>query len=93
MILRTLYNIFSKVVNNTSLSGVINGCGPHPVTQTDLTKEIARAYKRPLFMPNVPVFALKLILGEMAELVVSGCRAIPQKMRDENFEFKYPDCE
>ena len=71
------------------LEGVYNGVAPHPVTNTQLTKEAARVLKKPLFLPKVPAIALKLLLGDMSEIVLQGQQVSARKIINEGFNFKY----
>jgi uncharacterized protein (TIGR01777 family) len=87
--LQDLIRVFIKVIEDETFEGQVNGCSPNPICQETLTKAVASAHKKSLFLPNVPSFALKLLLGEMSDLVISGCRAVPNKLIDHGFSFKY----
>ena len=63
------------------------------VTNRDLTKEIAQALGRPLWLPPIPKFVLRLLFGEMAGLVLNGNKVSANKILDAGFEFKYPTIE
>ncbi len=78
---------FYAIKNN--LDGVYNAVSPNPVTNEELTFSIAKVLKKPLFMPNVPKFAMKLILGEMHELLFENRNLSANKIEDKGFEFKY----
>jgi len=78
---------FYAIKNN--LDGVYNAVSPNPVTNEELTFSIAKVLKKPLFMPNVPKFAMKLILGEMHELLCENRNLSANKIKDKGFEFKY----
>jgi len=78
---------FYAIKNN--LDGVYNAVSPNPVTNEELTFSIAKVLKKPLFMPNVPKFAMKLILGEMHELLFENRNLSANKIKDKGFEFKY----
>ena len=71
------------------LTGVYNGVAPNPVTNSELTKTVARVLRRPLIMPNIPQLAMKLILGEMHILLFESQRVGAQKIEDTGFVFKY----
>jgi hypothetical protein len=72
-----------------SVIGPINATAPNPVTNAEFSRALGRALHRPAFMP-APAFALRLLLGEMADaLVLSGQRAIPAKATSSGFTFKY----
>ncbi|WP_345211583.1 TIGR01777 family oxidoreductase [Mucilaginibacter gynuensis] len=71
------------------IEGVYNMAAPNPVTNKQLTQAVAKQIKRPLWLPNVPAFALKLFLGEMATLVLGSTKTSAQKIEDAGFSFKY----
>ena len=71
------------------LEGIYNATAPNPVTNKDFVKVLARVLRKPMFMPSVPKFAMKLILGEMHELLFSSQNVNSEKLRDAGFDFKY----
>jgi hypothetical protein len=73
-----------------SLRGAINVTSPNPVTNADFTRELARAVHRPAVFP-VPKFALKLLFGQMSQVLLASQRAIPQAALRAGFEFRFPD--
>jgi uncharacterized protein (TIGR01777 family) len=73
---------------DNNLEGTFNALGGND-TNTEMTKRLAKWLKRPLFLPNVPAFMLRLILGERAILVLSDLRASNQKIKQAGFSFKY----
>lgn len=85
-----LAQLFVFIIEN-NLKGTYNGVAPNPVTNAKMTKELARAMDRPLWMPNIPKFALKLLLGEMAYLLFSSQRVSSKKIENEGFGFQYPN--
>ncbi len=64
--LQDLAGIFIHTLENETMSGPFNAVGPHNVTNKELTKKCAAVLNKPFFMPNIPKFALKLAMGEMA---------------------------
>ncbi|MFI8378777.1 TIGR01777 family oxidoreductase [Leeuwenhoekiella sp. NPDC079379] len=80
--------IFSFVVLN-KLEGIYNAVAPFPVTNKAMTKEAASILKKPLFLPNVPAFMLKLLLGEMAAIVLESQKVSSKKIEQKGFEFKF----
>ncbi len=74
---------------NNNLEGVYNAVSPNPVTNDELTFSIAKVLKKPLFMPNIPKFIMKLILGEMHELLFENRHLSANKIIDEGFVFKF----
>jgi uncharacterized protein (TIGR01777 family) len=80
--------IFIYVVKNT-IEGTFNGVAPNAMTQKDMVKSIAKVVKRPILLPVVPSFVLKLVLGEMSALVLESQRVSSKKIEDLGFNFKY----
>ena len=86
--LEDLARIFVFALNN-ELNGTYNGVAPNPVTNSKLTKQLAKTLQKPLWLPNVPKFILKLILGEMAYLLFASQRVSSKKIEDAGFNFYY----
>jgi len=78
------------VLAHDALDGAVNAVAPHPVTNAEFTRTLARAVHRPAIFP-VPAFALKLRYGEMAEgtLLVSQ-RVVPIRLLAAGFAFRHP---
>lgn len=72
--------------------GVFNLAAPGAVTNRELARAIGRVLGRPAFLPT-PGFALRLLLGEMSTLVLDGQRAVPSRLVDLGFEFRFPEVE
>ncbi|WP_306353013.1 TIGR01777 family oxidoreductase [Flavobacterium sp. '19STA2R22 D10 B1'] len=70
-------------------SGTFNAVSPQPVTNEILTVDIARVLEKPLFLPHIPRFMMKLILGEMHMLLFTSQNVSAQKVLDNGFIFKY----
>ncbi|SFR43136.1 hypothetical protein SAMN05216203_0249 [Marinobacter daqiaonensis] len=85
-------NALIWMLETPSASGPYNVVSPNPVTNRTFTSTLARTLGRPAFFP-VPAPVLKLALGEMARLLLTGQRAIPQRLQDQGFEFQYPELE
>jgi hypothetical protein len=83
-----LVNIYLFSINNESVKGAVNASAPNPVTMKDFCKQIGRVLKRPSFFP-VPGFMLRLFFGEISEVILSGRRALPHKLQDLGYSFKY----
>ncbi|WP_313777842.1 TIGR01777 family oxidoreductase [Flagellimonas meishanensis] len=82
--------MFTFVLEN-KLEGVFNGVSPNPVTNTKMTKELARVLNRPLWLPNVPKFVLSGILGKMSYLLFASQRVSSKKMEKHGFNFQFPN--
>ena len=86
--IQDLVAIFYHVIEN-KLPGIYNGVSPYPVTNTELTKSIAKTLNKPFFLPNIPKFVMQLILGEMHQILFSSQHVSCRKLLDENFQFKF----
>ena len=79
------------IADTPAVSGPVNATAPHPVTNREFAKAIGRAIRRPSLIP-APGFALKLMLGEMAEpLLLTGRRVVPAKAQAHGYHFRYPE--
>ena len=76
------------LMDHSQCSGPFNLTAPQPVTNKAFVSAFANALNRPAFMP-MPGFALKVIMGEAADMLLTGQRVIPQKLLDAGFEFKF----
>lgn len=83
--------MFILALENNGFSGAYNGVAPNPVSNAEMTKAIASVIHRPAFLPNVPAFMLKMMLGEMASIVLGGNRVSCNKIINDGFEFEYPE--
>lgn len=72
--------------------GPFNLTAPEPVTNAELAHAAGRVLKRPSFMP-APRLALRAALGEMATLLLDGQRAVPRRLLELGFAFRYPEIE
>lgn len=76
----------------TPLSGAVNGVAPYPVTNVDFTKALAAAVHRPAIFP-VPALGLKLLFGEMAEVLLASQRVQPRQAEAAGYRFRFPQLE
>jgi uncharacterized protein (TIGR01777 family) len=72
-----------------AVSGPLNVTAPNPVTHREFARAIGRALRRPSFVP-APAFALRLVLGEMADAILTGQRVLPAKAHSLGFRFRHP---
>ncbi|HEY9168311.1 MAG TPA: TIGR01777 family oxidoreductase [Lutibacter sp.] len=86
-----LCNMYLEAIENSELKGVYNSAAPEHITNKALTKIIAKRLKKPLWLPNIPAFVMKLILGEMAVIILEGSRVSSEKIMATGFKFKYPN--
>jgi uncharacterized protein len=78
-------------IMDESVSGAVNLVAPNPVRNEDFVRQLAAAIHRPAIFP-APAFALRLVLGEMADpLLLSSQRVIPEKLLAMKFEYRFPE--
>ena len=83
-----LVGIFKYALENDAVSGPVNGTAPNPVTNRQFSKALGRALHRPAVV-TVPAFAVKLALGELGGLLLTGQRVMPEKALEAGYKFKY----
>lgn len=88
--LTDLVALIQFLLSESTVRGVFNAVSPHPVTNAEFTRALGEAVHRPAIIP-VPAFAVKLLFGEMAEIVLASQRAIPEAAERAGFTFEYPD--
>jgi uncharacterized protein (TIGR01777 family) len=85
-----LVALYLCAVDDPAWSGPYNGSAPEPVTNKDFSKALGRALRRPAIAP-VPAFAIRLLYGDMAEIVTEGQRAVPERALAGGFAFGHAD--
>jgi uncharacterized protein (TIGR01777 family) len=76
-------------LDDRRVAGAVNLTSPNPVTNAEFSRALGRALHRPAVLP-VPALALRLLYGEMAEVVTTGQRAVPRRLQGLGFEFRHP---
>ncbi len=87
-----LVGLFLFALDRAGATGPINGTAPHPVTNREFGKTLGRVLHRPSFVPT-PGLALRLLVGEAADLVVTGQRVLPKRALVLGYSFQYPRLE
>ncbi|MDX5586137.1 MAG: DUF1731 domain-containing protein, partial [Aureibaculum sp.] len=82
-----LYAIEKKI------SGTYNAVASNSATNMEMTKANARRLNKPLWLPNIPAFVMKLILGEMSAIVLESQNLKNKKFLNQGFTFKYDNLE
>ena len=85
-----LVSLIEFAIEDTAVRGPVNAVAPNPVTNSDFTRALAAALHRPAILP-VPAFALKVLFGEMSEVLLRGQRVIPQAALRAGFKFHFAD--
>jgi len=86
-----LANMFIYASKNENLEGIYNAVAPNPVTNLNITKQIAKVLKRPFFLPNIPEFILKFAFGEMAAVILMSQNISSNKIQKAGFKFEFED--
>lgn len=87
-----LAQIFLHAVEN-GLDGVYNAVAPNPVTNEELTKQLAKIMNKKIWLPNFPAFALRLILGDMSKMILGSQLVSSKKIEETGFSFNYVNLE
>jgi len=86
--LQDMLRLTDFLLQHPTLTGAFNATAPNPVTNAEFSQQLAKVLHRPAILP-MPAFILKLMLGEMADLLLTGQRVIPAKLQHAGFMFKY----
>jgi len=80
------------LIEQEGARGPFNLTAPHPLTNGEFCRILGRVLRRPAIMPT-PAFALRLLFGEMATVLLDGQRAVPKRLLDMGFSFRFPEAE
>jgi uncharacterized protein len=84
-----LVGVMCAALEDERWSGPVNGTAPEPVSNREFSRALARALRRPALFP-VPGAALRLLYGEMAEMVTTGARVVPANALVLGYDFLHP---
>ncbi len=84
-----LCSMIKYILKNEDISGVYNAVSPEHITNKHFMKALASKLKKPLWLPNVPSFILKLLFGEASCILLRGSRVCCQKIINKGFTFRY----
>ncbi|MBT5989925.1 MAG: DUF1731 domain-containing protein, partial [Bacteroidetes bacterium] len=84
-----LARVFLFAIEKKLANSVYNAVAPDFITNSDFTKILANKLSRHLFLPNIPVFILKLFMGEMSSILLYGSRVSAKSITSEGFDFVY----
>jgi len=88
-----LIKVFEEAIFMKLPMGSYNAVASEHVTNLQFSQLLAKSLRKPFFVPNVPAFVLKLVLGEMATIVLNGSRVSNQKLINQGFQFEFPTLE
>jgi uncharacterized protein (TIGR01777 family) len=80
------------LMEHPEATGPYNLCAPDVVTNREFGRTVGKVLGRPSFMP-LPGFALRLAFGEMASVLLEGQRAVPRRLQELGYEFRFPKLE
>lgn len=87
---KDLCKMYIHAIENENMHGAFNAVAPEHKSNQEFTKAVAHQLKKILWLPNVPAFVLKLMLGKRAQLVLEGSRVSASKILKSGFQFNYP---
>ncbi|OKH36613.1 TIGR01777 family protein [[Phormidium ambiguum] IAM M-71] len=85
-----LVNLIVAALKQPEIQGVYNATSPNPVRMAEFCHTLGDVVHRPSWLP-VPAFALELLLGDAAMVVLEGQKVLPKRTLDSGFTYKYPD--
>lgn len=88
-----LCNIYISAIENITWNGVYNAIAPEQIRNKDFIKKLSIYFQKPLWLPNIPSFIIKLIYGEISDIILNGKMIDNKKLLQDGFIFKYPTLE
>lgn len=88
-----LCKIYLEAIENPNMSGAYNAAVTDNTTNAIFSKTLAKIYGYSIWLPNVPAFLLKLIMGEMSKMILTGQRTSSKKIEKLGFEFRFSNLE
>lgn len=86
-----LTNIYLKAVEDNTMQGAYNATAPEQLTNKQVIQQIANLLSKPLWLPNIPNYVLKTLLGDKASLLLEGTRIVPERIKRHDFSFNFPN--
>lgn len=84
-----LVNLILYALQTPSIKGVYNATAPNPLRMADFCQSLGEVMHRPSWLP-VPDFALELLLGDGAQVVLEGQQVLPKRTEASGFQYHYP---
>lgn len=84
-----LVSVFHESLFNPNYIGIYNAVSSEETTNQSFSKQLAKNLSKPFFLPNIPPFILKLVFGEMANVLLEGSRVSSQKLINNGFQFQF----
>ncbi len=87
-----LIALILRLLQDQNAAGAYNATAPQPVSNREFARTLGRVLRRPALLP-MPGFMVRLLVGEMAHLLLTGQKALPQRLLEQGFRFSFPDLE
>jgi len=84
-----LCNIYIKAIEDDQMEGAYNAVAPDHKTNKEFTRTLAKVFGKPLWLPNVPAFIIRLFFGRMADIILKGSRVSSEKIQNAGFNFRF----
>lgn len=91
--IRDLSQLYYFILTDDRISGIYNAVSPQYITMNDFSRYMLASFHKKSFIPNIPGFVIKLMFGELSDMMLYGSRVSNQKLLDAGFTFDYPKLE
>lgn len=88
-----LCGIYIRAIEDSKMRGAYNAVAPEHTTNKEFTKSLAGILQKPLWLPNIPAFVMKLVFGKMSEILLQGSRVSSEKIQATGYKFLFPGLE
>ncbi len=85
-----IVGLFDFALKTGTVHGPLNACSPNPVTNAEFTRKLGQTLHRPAILP-VPEISLKLLFGEMGQVILASDRALPKAALAAGYQFRFPE--
>lgn len=86
-----LADIYLFLIKEKTVEGPVNCTAPNPVRNREFTRALGETLGKPTFMPSVPGFMIKTLMGEFGSTLLKGQRVLPKVLLDHAFQFRFPE--
>ena len=85
-----LCNIYLSAIENSNMEGAYNAVAPEHISNKEFSRKVARKFKRPFWLPNIPSIIIKIIFGEMSVMLLNGSMVSSEKLEKVGYKFSFP---
>ena len=86
-----LTEMYYQAIVSEKMSGIYNAVSSEHITNSNFTKSLANILSKKLWMPKIPAFMLKMVLGEMSEILLKGSKVDNTKIMETGIKLKFPN--